>query len=181
MHLDVGDFCLSPAFFACLQDTYHPKGVVSGQSRGPYSSLSAPGPQLFPGCVVSCHLAPAPVSLLPSRDLPFWLDWLFPWCSLSSWTWGCRLRCPQRKSDSCSSLRFSLVLKRGGPNTFSDALINPPFHAGPPQSGVGWGEERLYKVPRPNPSRLPDPGLVYTLPLNNRELGTLGRFSTDDQ
>ena len=68
--MDVGDFCLSPAFFACLQDTYHPKGVVSGQSGGPYSSLSARGPQLSPGYVVSCHLAPAPVSLLLSRDLP---------------------------------------------------------------------------------------------------------------
>ena len=43
-----------------------PRCVVSCQSGGSCFSLSAQGPPLFSRCMVSCHLAPAPLSLLVS-------------------------------------------------------------------------------------------------------------------
>lgn len=60
LNLNAGDSRLSPAFFVCLQDTYHPKCVVSCQSGGFCFSLSAHGTPLFTRCVISCPLAPAP-------------------------------------------------------------------------------------------------------------------------
>ena len=61
---------LSPPFFACYWDPYHRKCVVSYQSEGFCFPLSAYGPLLFRRCVISCHLAPAPISLLTPSSLP---------------------------------------------------------------------------------------------------------------
>ena len=43
---------------------------VSCQSEGSCFSLSAYGPSLFTRCLISCHLAPAPISLLRPNYLP---------------------------------------------------------------------------------------------------------------
>ena len=69
--LDIRDSHLSSPFFVCLQYTYLPKmcGFLS-QSGGFCFSLSAPGPLLFTSCVISCHLAPSPISLLIPSYLP---------------------------------------------------------------------------------------------------------------
>lgn len=68
-HLNTGDSCHFPPFFACLQDIYHPEDMVSCQIGSPCFSLFAHGPPLFI-CVVYCHVACAPLSLLISSYLP---------------------------------------------------------------------------------------------------------------
>ena len=60
---------LSPPFFACSWDPYHRKCVFY-QSEGFCFPLSAYGPLRFTRCMISCHLAPAPISLLIPSSLP---------------------------------------------------------------------------------------------------------------
>ena len=71
LHSYAGD-CHPPSpFFVCFHGTYHPTSCVfSCQSGGFCFSLSAPGPLLFTSCVISCHLAPSPISLLIPSYLP---------------------------------------------------------------------------------------------------------------
>ena len=66
----LGDSHLSSSFFVCFQGTYQPECMVSCQSGGSCSSLSAHGPLLFTRWLFSSHLAPAPISLLISSYLP---------------------------------------------------------------------------------------------------------------
>ena len=53
-----------------LSATYHSKYVVSSQSEISCFPLSVYGSPLFTRCVISCHLAPAPLSLLLPSCLP---------------------------------------------------------------------------------------------------------------
>ena len=45
LHSDAGDSRLSPSFFVCFQDSYHPKCVVSSQSGASCFSLLPIDPQ----------------------------------------------------------------------------------------------------------------------------------------
>ena len=67
---EAGDFCLSPPFSVCYPDLYHPRCVVSCHSGSSCFPLSAYGSPLFTRCMISCHLAPAPLSLLLPSYLP---------------------------------------------------------------------------------------------------------------
>ena len=69
LYSDAGDSCLFPPSFAS-RTAITPKYVVSCQSGGSCFSLSAQGPPLFSRCVISCPLAPAPISLLIPSYLP---------------------------------------------------------------------------------------------------------------
>ena len=69
LHPDARDSCLFPPFFVCHQDPCCPKCMVSCQSGGSCFSLSVQSPPLFTRCMVSCHLAHAPLSLLTSSYL----------------------------------------------------------------------------------------------------------------
>ena len=68
--LKARDSCLSLSVFVYCPDTYHPKCMVSYQSRGSCFLLSAHGPLLFTICMISCHLAPDPISLRIPSHLP---------------------------------------------------------------------------------------------------------------
>ena len=56
-----------PHFFGFYWDPNHP---ISGHSEGSCFSLSVYGPLRFTRCLISCHLAPAPISLLIPSYLP---------------------------------------------------------------------------------------------------------------
>ena len=56
------DSRLSPPFFVCYPDPYHPKRVLYCQAGGSCFTLSAHGPPLLTRCVISCYLGPGPIS-----------------------------------------------------------------------------------------------------------------------
>lgn len=59
----------SPTFLWLPPGHLSPQCEVSCQSGGSYFSLSAYGPLLIPRYIISCHLAPVPLSLLISSYL----------------------------------------------------------------------------------------------------------------
>ena len=79
-------FLPHPPFFVCYLDSYHPKCVVSGQSGGPCFPLSVCGSPLSTRCMISCHLAPAPLSLLRPSCLPAVTIWTSVQLT-SCWIW----------------------------------------------------------------------------------------------
>ena len=62
--LDTGDSQLSPPFFVCYPDTYHPRSVIS------YQAGSSCFPLLLDPCYLQDAGAPAPISPLIPSDLP---------------------------------------------------------------------------------------------------------------
>ena len=73
LHLDPGDSAFSHLSLSASRTLKAPKCVVSFDSGGSCFSLSAqrtPPSTQFTSCMVSCHLAHAPLSLLISSYLP---------------------------------------------------------------------------------------------------------------
>ena len=66
LHAYAGESCLSLPFFVCLQDTYHPKGVVSCQSGGSCLSLSVIGLLLF---IAKTEMSERPLAHTSHRGL----------------------------------------------------------------------------------------------------------------
>lgn len=69
LHWGAGDSPLFLPFFVCLQDTYYPN-MCGFLSVWKFLLFFAHGPLLFASCVVSCRLAPVPLSLFICSYLP---------------------------------------------------------------------------------------------------------------
>ena len=70
LHLGTGDVRPFPPFFVCLQDTYHSTMCGFLSVKRCLLFFVCPWTLLFAWCMVSCHVAPCPPSLLVPNYLP---------------------------------------------------------------------------------------------------------------
>ena len=138
-------FLPAPPFFVCYLDPYHPKCVVSGQSGGSCFPLSVCGPPVSTRCMISCHLAPAPISLLRPSCLPAVTMGTSMQQLASCWIWCFNLCFPLLGALKAYSLYVMACLGEPCPSVW--ILNQSAFVQGLAQSTCGAQEGRNEKSP----------------------------------